>query len=113
MAAVTEHAAAGGVVIGICNGFQVLAEAGLLPGALQKNRGLKFLCRTVALRVERARSALTTEAPVGTSLHVPINHVEGTSTCSPETLPARRAGERVVFRCVDTPKRPIEALDGI
>ena len=65
MEAVTDHAAAGGVVIGICNGFQVLTEAGLLPGALQKNRGLKFLCRPVELRVETARSALTTDVPPG------------------------------------------------
>ena len=113
MAAVTEHAAAGGVVIGICNGFQVLAEAGLLPGALQKNRGLKFLCRTVELRVETARSALTTEVPVGTILHVPINHFEGNYTCSPETLAELRADERVVFRYVDNPNGSIDDIAGI
>src|SRR3954470_13904194 len=61
MSAVTEFAAAGGPVIGICNGFQVLTEAGLLPGALQKNRGLKFLCTTVQLRVETTTSALTSD----------------------------------------------------
>ena len=113
MAAVAEHAAAGGVVIGICNGFQVLAEAGLLPGALQKNRGLKFLCRTVELRVETARSALTTEVPVGTILHVPINHFEGNYTCSPETLAELRADERVVFRYVDNPNGSIDDIAGI
>ena len=113
MAAVTDHAAAGGVVIGICNGFQVLAEAGLLPGALQKNRGLKFLCRTVELRVETARSALTTEVPVGTILHVPINHFEGNYTCSPETLAELRADERVVFRYVDNPNGSIDDIAGI
>ena len=113
MAAVTDHAAAGGVVIGICNGFQVLAEAGLLPGALQKNRGLKFLCRTVELRVETARSALTTEVPVGTILHVPINHFEGNYTCSPETLADLRGDERVVFRYVDNPNGSIDDIAGI
>ena len=113
MEAVTDHAAAGGVVIGICNGFQVLAEAGLLPGALQKNRGLKFLCRTVELRVETARSALTTEVPVGTILHVPINHFEGNYTCSPETLAELRADERVVFRYVDNPNGSIDDIAGI
>src|SRR5215207_11289430 len=65
MDAVTRFAAEGGPVVGICNGFQVLTEAGLLPGALQKNRGLKFVCTTVALRVETTRSVLTADARVG------------------------------------------------
>src|SRR2546428_4173511 len=101
--AVTAFAADGGPVVGICNGFQVLTEAGLLPGAPQKNRGLKFLCKTVELRVETDRSALTTDVQAGTILHVPINHFEGNYTCSPETLAELRAGERVVFRYVDNP----------
>lgn len=69
-------------MVGICNGFQVLTEAGLLPGALQKNRGLKFLCTTVQLRVETTRSVLTSEASVGDVLRVPINHFEGNYTCA-------------------------------
>jgi len=73
-------------VVGICNGFQVLTEAGMLPGALQKNRGLKFLCTTVELPVETTRSALTNQAAVGQVLRVPVNHFEGNYTCSPETL---------------------------
>src|SRR5437763_13459326 len=86
MTAVAKFADDGGPVVGICNGFQVLTEAGLLPGALQKNRGLKFLCTTVELRVESTNSALTCEAELGTVLRVPINHFEGNYTCSPETL---------------------------
>src|SRR3954468_3498858 len=74
MGAVAEFAAAGKPVMGICNGFQVLVEAGLLPGALQKNRGLKFLCATVGLRVDSTDSVLTNAADAGTILQVPINH---------------------------------------
>src|SRR5215467_7870502 len=70
MAAVAEHANAGGPVVGICNGFQVLCEAHLLPGALQKNRGLKFLCETVELRVETTASVLTNQAHVGAVLRI-------------------------------------------
>ena len=77
MDAVSRFAADGGPVIGICNGFQVLTEAGLLPGALQKNRGLRFVCTTAQVRVETARSALTTGVAVGTVLRIPINHFEG------------------------------------
>src|SRR6266571_2530994 len=83
--AVTAFAADGGPVVGICNGFQVLTEAGLLPGALQKNRGLKFLCKTVELRVESTDSALTSEAALGSVVRVPINHFEGNYTCTTET----------------------------
>lgn len=74
MAAVSAFAAEGGPVVGICNGFQVLTEAGLLPGALQKNRGLKFLCTTVGVRVETQRSVLTSSVEEGTVLRLPINH---------------------------------------
>src|SRR5262245_65842225 len=101
MRAVGEHAAAGGPVVGICNGFQVLCEAGLLPGALQKNAGLKFLCRPATIRVEAPGTALTTGIEVGTELAIPINHFEGNYTCLPETLAELQAEERVVFRYVD------------
>jgi phosphoribosylformylglycinamidine synthase len=86
MRAVADFADAGGPVVGICNGFQVLTEAGLLPGALQKNSGLKFVCAPAALRVESTNSVLTSGAAVGSVLNVPINHLEGNYTCSPETL---------------------------
>lgn len=113
MAAVDEFARDGGPVVGICNGFQVLTEAGLLPGALQKNRGLKFLCTTVALRVESVDSVLTNQADLGSILHVPINHFEGNFTCSPETLAELRAEDRVVLRYVDNPNGSVDDIAGI
>jgi len=113
MSAVAKFAADGGPVVGICNGFQVLTEAGLLPGALQKNRGLKFLCTTVELRVESSRSALTSEAPVGSVLRVPINHFEGNYTCSPETLRQLHDEDRVVLRYVDNPNGSIDDIAGV
>ena len=113
MGAVAKFAADGGPVVGICNGFQVLTEAGLLPGALQKNRGLKFLCTTVELRVESNRSALTSEAEVGSVLRVPINHFEGNYTCSPETLRQLHDEERVVLRYVDNPNGSVDDIAGV
>ena len=113
MSAVSSFAADGGPVVGICNGFQVLTEAGLLPGALQKNRGLKFLCTTVSLRVESTRSALTSEASVGDVLRVPINHFEGNYTCSPETLAALQANDQIVLRYVENPNGSIDDIAGI
>jgi phosphoribosylformylglycinamidine synthase subunit PurQ / glutaminase len=113
MAAVGEHAAAGGPVVGICNGFQVLCEAGLLPGALQKNAGLKFLCRPERLRVEAGGTALTTGVEVGTELTIPINHFEGNYTCTPETLADLRADDRVVVRYVDNPNGSVDDIAGI
>jgi phosphoribosylformylglycinamidine synthase I len=113
MQAVREHAAAGGPVVGICNGFQVLTEAGLVPGALQKNRGLKFLCTMVELRVETAASVLTSEAAVGDVLRVPINHFEGNYTCDPDTLAALRAEDRIVLRYVDNPNGSVDDIAGV
>ena len=113
MAAVDEFARDGGPVVGICNGFQVLTEAGLLPGALQKNRGLKFLCTTAALRVESVDSVLTNQAELGSILHVPINHFEGNFTCSRETLAELRAEDRVVLRYVDNPNGSVDDIAGI
>jgi phosphoribosylformylglycinamidine synthase subunit PurQ / glutaminase len=113
MQAVARFAAAGGAVVGICNGFQVLTEAGLLPGALQKNRGLKFLCTMVELRVESTNSVLTSEAAVGDTLRIPINHFEGNYTCSPETLTTLRDEDRIVLRYVDNPNGSIDDIAGI
>ena len=113
MQAVSAFAADGGPVIGICNGFQVLTEAGLLPGALQKNRGLTFLCTTVALRVETADSALTSEAAVGSVVWVPINHFEGNYTCAAETLAELRGEDRVIMRYVDNPNGSVDDIAGI
>ena len=113
MSAVADFAAAGGPVVGICNGFQVLTEAGLLPGALQKNRGLKFLCHTVTLRVDSTDSVLTSGVENGALLRIPINHFEGNYTCGPETLAALRAEERVVLRYVDNPNGSMDDIAGI
>jgi phosphoribosylformylglycinamidine synthase len=113
MEAVAAFAADGGPVVGICNGFQVLTEAGLLPGALQKNRGLRFLCATVTVRVETPRSVLTSGVAAGTELRIPINHFEGNYTCDAETLAVLRSEERVVLRYVDNPNGSVDAIAGV
>ncbi len=113
MDAVQGFAAEGGPVVGICNGFQVLTEAGLLPGALQKNAGLKFLCTTVTLRVETTSTALTSGATVGDELRIPINHFEGNYTCDAATLAELRAEDRVVVRYVDNPNGSIDDIAGV
>ncbi len=113
MEAVSEFAREGGPVVGICNGFQVLTEAGLLPGALQKNRRLKFLCAMTELRVESTNSVLTSAATVGQRLRIPINHFEGNYTCLPETLAELRDDDRVILRYVDNPNGSIDDIAGI
>ncbi len=113
MAAVERFSLDGGPVVGICNGFQVLTEAGLLPGALQKNRGLTFLCMPVDLEVVSARSALTRGIAPGTVLRIPINHFEGNYTCDPATLAALEAEDRIVLRYLDNPNGSHNAIAGI
>lgn len=113
MGAVEEFAASGGPVVGICNGFQVLTEAHLLPGALQKNRGLTFLCDTVDLEVTSARSALTAGLTVGQHLRIPINHFEGNYTCDDETLARLQADDRIVLRYVENPNGSRADIAGI
>jgi phosphoribosylformylglycinamidine synthase I len=113
MGAVTDFARAGGPVVGICNGFQVLAEAGLVPGALQKNRGLKFLCKMAELRVETTDSVLTRGAEVGAVLRIPINHFEGNYTCDDATLERLRAEDRIVLTYVDNPNGSVADIAGV
>ena len=113
MGPITEFAAAGGPVVGICNGFQVLTEAGLLPGALQKNRGSRFLCAPAELVVASAESALTCATEVGEVLRLPINHFEGNYTCSDETLAELRGEDRIVLRYVDNPNGSMDDIAGI
>ena len=113
MAAVTEFAAEGGPVVGICNGFQVLTEAHLLPGALQKNAGLKFRCQMADLVVASSDSVLTSQAQVGDVLRIPINHFEGNYTCSPETLAELRGDDRIVVRYADNPNGSVDDIAGI
>jgi len=113
MAAVARFAAGGGPVVGICNGFQVLTEAGLLPGALQKNAALRFLCTPVELRVTSSASVLTRTVAVGTALRVPINHFLGSYVCDRPTLDELRAEDRVVLRYVDNPNGSVDDIAGI
>jgi phosphoribosylformylglycinamidine synthase len=113
MDAVGAFARAGGPVVGICNGFQVLTEAGLLPGALQKNVGLTFVCDTAALEVVSTRSVLTHRAEVGAVLRIPINHFEGNYVCDADTLARLRADDRIVVRYVDNPNGSLDDIAGV
>jgi phosphoribosylformylglycinamidine synthase len=113
MGAVAAFARDGGPVIGICNGFQVLTEAGLLPGALQKNRGLKFMCDTVEVRVETSDSALTAQARPGEVLRIPINHFEGNYTCDDAVLAQLKDEDRVILRYVDNPNGSVDDIAGV
>ena len=113
MAAVEKFAADGGPVVGICNGFQVLTEAQLLPGALQKNRGLTFICQPVDLEVVSIRSPITRGLAPGTRLRIPVNHFEGNYTCDTSTLAALEAEDRVVLRYVDNPNGSAGNIAGI
>ena len=101
MAAVRRFAEAGGPVAGICNGFQILCEAGLLPGALIRNRELKFVSRPVWLRVERSAAPFTSAYAVGDILQIPIAHGEGCYVADPDTLERLEGEGRVTFRYVD------------
>jgi phosphoribosylformylglycinamidine synthase len=100
MAAVRRHAEAGGLVLGICNGFQVLLEMGLLPGAMRRNRDLRFLCQDVYLKVERNDLPFTRGYRKGQVLRFPIAHAEGNYEDSEERLDTLEAAGRVVFRYV-------------
>ena len=113
MAAVGDFARAGGPVIGICNGFQVLTEAGLLPGALQKNGRLRFLCQPVRLVVASTSSVLTSTSAVGDELVIPINHFSGNYTCDDETLRRLQDEERVVLRYAENPNGSRHAIAAV
>ena len=101
MAAVRDFASGGGPVLGICNGFQVLLEAGLLPGAMLRNRDLAFHCEQVYLRVEHSDTPFTARAREGQVLHMPVAHGEGNYFAPPELLAELEAQRRVVFRYCD------------
>jgi len=98
MAAVKRHAEAGGLVLGICNGFQVLLEAGLLPGAMRRNASLRFRCQDVWLKAERTDLPFTRRLRAGQVLRMPIAHAEGNYEDAPEKLDALEAAGQVVFR---------------
>lgn len=113
MEAVSEVAAGGCPVLGICNGFQILTEAHLLPGALQKNRGLTFLCQTEELEVASDRSVLTRGLREGMLLRVPINHFEGNFTCDEATLAELTGEGRIVLRYLRNPNGSAGDVAGI
>ena len=98
MQAVKRFADSGGPVLGICNGFQILTEAGLLPGALMRNAGLKYICKQVHLRTETADSPFTSQIRAGEVLQMPIGHMEGNYYCDAETLRELETEDRIAFR---------------
>lgn len=111
MAAVADFARAGGLVLGICNGFQILLEAGLLPGAMRRNVGLSFRCEFVNVRVENADTPFTSAYRPGQVLRLPIAHGEGNYYADPETLAALEAGGQVVLRYSEPDGRMSEAAN--
>jgi phosphoribosylformylglycinamidine synthase subunit PurQ / glutaminase len=119
MSAVARFSHSGGLVLGICNGFQILCEAGLLPGALMRNQGLRFICRHVYVRVETTATPFTSAAQPGQVLRMPIAHAEGKYFCDPDTLAELRKNDQVVFRycapdgSLDPAANPNGALDAI
>jgi phosphoribosylformylglycinamidine synthase subunit PurQ / glutaminase len=98
MDSVKKFAASGGLVLGICNGFQILCEAGLLPGALMRNVGLKYVCKPVQVRVESSDTPFTSGCREGDILTIPIGHMEGNYFCDAATLADLRNDRRIVFR---------------
>jgi phosphoribosylformylglycinamidine synthase I len=113
MSAITDFACDGGPLLGICNGFQILCEADLLPGALQKNAGLKFLCTTVEVVVASATTSATNLVGAGSVLRLPINHFEGSYTCSAATSRELSENEQVVLRYLDNPNGSLDDIAGI
>jgi phosphoribosylformylglycinamidine synthase subunit PurQ / glutaminase len=113
MPAVKRFADAGGLVLGICNGFQVLCEAGLLPGALRPNASLSFLCRDVALRVEYADTPFTTRAEPGQRLTIPIKHGEGCYFADDELLAKLEQNGQVVLRYEENPNGSVAGIAGV
>ena len=113
MAAVKEFADEGGLVVGFCNGFQILCESGLLPGSLLRNRDLKFVCRDVTLRVETANTPFTAAAAKGQLLRMPVAHGDGCYFADERTLDMLEKQDRVVFRYMDNPNGSLRDIAGI
>jgi len=119
MKSVAGFAKGGGLVLGICNGFQILCEAGLLPGVLMRNVGLKYICKQVYLRTENANTPFTGACKEGEVLKVPIGHMEGNYFCDEPTLATLKREQRIVFRyCtpegqITTAANPNGALENI
>jgi len=113
MKAVAAHANAGGFVIGICNGFQILCEAHLLPGALIRNRGLKFICDWVELRVETTDSPFTNACRGGQDLRIPVAHGEGCYFAEPSVLAQLKQQNRILLRYIENPNGSLDNIAGI
>lgn len=113
MNAVKAHAEAGGFVLGVCNGFQVLTESGLLPGALSRNRDLHFMCKPVHLRVENNATAFSRAYAEGQVIEIPIAHGEGNYYADPSTIAKLEGEGRVVFRYTDNPNGSLNDIAGI
>lgn len=111
--AIKAHAARGGYILGVCNGFQVLTETGLLPGALLRNAGLKYVCKTVGLRVETTASVFTEGYKGGEVIDIPIAHHDGNYFADEATLAALRDEDRVAFRYVDNPNGARDDIAGV
>lgn len=111
MERVAEYAQGGGLVLGICNGFQILLEAGLLPGAMLRNRGLKFICHETYVRVERIDSPFTNLLRPGQILRIPINHYEGNYVADEETLKETERNRQVLFSYCDSQGRVTDAAN--
>lgn len=110
---IRQFAQKGGLVIGVCNGFQILTESGLLPGALVRNRGLQFICREEALVTASTDSPFTASLVKGSVLHMPIAHGEGCYVADERTLDELEAEDRVVFRYADNPNGSLRDIAGI
>jgi phosphoribosylformylglycinamidine synthase len=113
MAEVVRRAAAGVAVLGICNGFQILTEAGLLPGAVISNAGLRFICKPVALEVATTRSAFTSGYAPGQTIRLPIAHHDGCYVCAPDDLARLQDEDRIAFRYLDNPNGSQAAIAGV
>jgi len=111
--AIVKHAERGGYVLGVCNGFQVLTETGLLPGALMRNAGLKFLCKPVQMTVQTADSAFTSGYAKGDKITVPVAHHDGNYTADPKTLARLQGDARVAFTYDDNPNGSIADIAGV
>ena len=112
-AAVRGHAQKGGYVLGICNGFQVITEMGLLPGVLMRNAGLKFICRTVTLTVATTASAFTAGYGKGQQIRVPIAHHDGNYTIDAEGLKALQDQDRIAFAYAENPNGSMGDIAGV
>ena len=108
-----EHTERGGYAVGICNGFQILTETGILPGALLRNAGLKYICRTVGLKVETSESAFTQGYNAGDVIGVPIAHHDGNYFADDATLAALKDQDRIAFTYTDNPNGSVGDIAGI